>query len=78
MSAKQPDWVRNKNKGGRPRKWDWAGIAVGESLIIPVDAQTCSYGSFRVMASFNARKLGYKFHCRVRPDDKAFEAWRES
>lgn len=73
----KPEWVARKNKGGRPPKWDWAGIEVGGSLIVLKADQTCSFRSFRVQASTASSKLGYKFHYRIRPDG-AFECWRES
>lgn len=75
---KKPKWVVEKNKGGRPRKYDFAGLVIGASLIVLKVDQTCSFRSFRVQASTASGKLGYKFHYRVRPEDGAFECWRES
>lgn len=75
-----PSWVGERRKTGarlgRPPVYDWAGIEVGASLLIPVDAQSCTFRSFYVMAMANGRKLGRRFHVRER-EDGTFECWRE-
>lgn len=75
---KLPDWVVAKRaRKGRPRLYHFDKIEVGTSMIVQVEEQSCTFKSFRVMASMAGGKLGMKFHCRVRPVDKAFECWRE-
>lgn len=74
-----PGWVqdkRRKGKTGRPRRYNWAEIEVGASLLIPVVEQTCTYRSFYVMAHARAKELGRRFHVRKR-EDGVFECWRE-
>ncbi len=74
----KPQWVIEKGqKAGRPRKYDWAGIKVGETLVVLKQDQSCAWRSFYVMAMKAASELGRTFHCRIRPVDEAFEVWRE-
>lgn len=75
-----PEWVQEKRcKGvGRNERYPFSKIKVGETFVILKEEQTCSFKSFRVMAHTRATKLGRKFFVRLRPDDGAFEVWREA
>jgi hypothetical protein len=78
--VRSPEWVQDKKKrpnAGRPEKYPWSSVEIGGTFLVPVDRQTCSFKSFQVMCGERGRKLNKKFHCRVRPDDQAFEVWRE-
>lgn len=72
-----PSWKKYATgKAGRPSKYPFATMEVGELVRIPVDEQTCLFSSFRVMASNAGRDHGRKFFVRINPEDGAFELFR--
>ena len=74
-----PDWVLAKRKtrrGKRQAQYPFATMAIASTFVLPVDEQTCTFESFRVMASRAGTELGRKFYVRKRHDG-AFECWRD-
>lgn len=70
MTHKLPGWVR----GRLGPKFE--ALSVGEVFAVPVDEQTCSWASFKVLVSNHNRRLSPKrFQSRKRPDG-AFEVCR--
>jgi hypothetical protein len=77
MSNEIPLWVKQRlEKPGRPVKYPFAETPVGGSFVILKKEQTCSYESFRHLTKVKNREGFSKFHCRIRPEDGAFEVYR--
>lgn len=68
--TKLPSWVRSNHA---PR---FEALAVGETFAIPVDEQTCSWASFKVIVSTYNRKMAPRRFASRRREDDAFEVCR--
>lgn len=70
-------WEGGASRLGAPEKYPFRGMAVGDTFVVPAEAQRCSWTSFRVMCSAKGRQMGRRYRCRRNPDD-SYEVYRES
>jgi len=74
-----PPWkAEQKRSGGRPEIYPFRTMEVGEIHRVPVEDQTCKFGTMQTLCSRRGRQLGRKFYCRVSPEDGAFEIFRSA
>lgn len=70
MKTRFPEWVRGNLL---PR---FEALGIGETFLVPVDEQTCSWASFKVRVStYNGRLSPKRFQSR-KCEDGAFEVCR--